>query len=167
MQDYHDSVRVAVVSHFLRLSKEDRCTRFLVNMPDQAIFSYVYGINLETDNMFMYNNEDDQVVGVVHAAKISDEEYEFGVSVDSSYRGHGIGRRLFMSALQWAKNRNVKKVYVNCLAKNAAMNKIAIGCGATLTRDYAENSGIIEIEKVFPSYSWDDSIIIKDSYLKG
>jgi len=63
---------------------------------------------------------------------------EFGVSVVSSARRRGFGRRLFEHAILHARNRGISALFIHALSENTAMLKIARDCGATVHRDGPE-----------------------------
>lgn len=136
---------MSLYDHLTRLSADDRRMRFCSTFSDEAIEKYLNDIDITTDAFFVvYDGK--KTVGFLHAAKIDDKTYEFGLSVDEEYRCKGIGRDLFETAIQWASNRGVEKVYVNCLSTNRAMTEIAKKVGAkVVTNDFIEKTGTIEL----------------------
>ena len=122
-------LRELLKSHLKLLSNDDRYLRFFSAQSDDSIDIYVNKINFKTDGIFIVLNETyDQVIGFLHASRldgVSGVEYEIGVSVNESARGMGVGYELFAKAVSWTESLGGKRLYVNCLTQNKAMQKIA------------------------------------------
>ena len=118
-------VQESIINHLKRLNKEDRYTRFFVSYTDEQIERYVERIDLSHDFIFYNTDENGDVDGVLHAARGDDGEMDFGISVDESIRGKGVGANLFQAAMSLVHMLGCRKIYVNCLVMNKAMNAIA------------------------------------------
>ncbi len=56
----------------------------------------------------------------------------FGVYVRPGYRGHGLGGRLVDRCVQWARENNMKTVYIATAAANTAAIRCYTRCGFTV-----------------------------------
>jgi GNAT superfamily N-acetyltransferase len=70
---------------------------------------------------------------------------EFGVSVASSARRRGFGRRLFEHAILHARNRGIGALFIHALSENTPMLKIAKSAGATVCREGSEAEAWLEL----------------------
>ena len=59
-----------------------------------------------------------QLVGHLCLVEASRSILELGVAVADEWQGWGIGRRLFESALVWARDRGVESIQASCFADN-------------------------------------------------
>ena len=116
-----------IVDHLLRLTPEDRHMRFFAALNETAIRNYTEKLG-EKDELFFTFKPDAElgyrVTGFLHVAKMSDDACEIGVSVDSNARGQGIATKLFDRAFLYVRATGYKKIYINCLSTNTAMQKI-------------------------------------------
>ena len=125
-----ESIRVLIANHLKKMKPEDRYLRFFSSINDNAIDSYVERIDFFSDGVFVVFDETGlEIKAFLHASCLSkksfDIEYEIGITVDDDLRGKGIAYELFSKAMTWAKSLGCKRIYVNCLRQNKAMQKIA------------------------------------------
>ena len=59
-----------------------------------------------------------QLVGHLCLVPAGKSRLELGVAVADEWQGWGIGRRLFESALEWARDRGVETILASCFADN-------------------------------------------------
>jgi RimJ/RimL family protein N-acetyltransferase len=116
--------RSVVRAHFVALSAEDRRLRFGSALATATIVDYVAGIDFARDAVFGLYDAHGSLIGVAHVA-LGDEDAELGISILPGYRRRGAGSALFLRAVAHARECNVSRVYIHCLAENVAMMHIA------------------------------------------
>jgi RimJ/RimL family protein N-acetyltransferase len=119
-----ESDRAALEAHFLALDGEDRRLRFGSSIRDDALRAYAARIDFERDGVFAVQDDDLDLIGVVHVA-FAGENAELGLSVLPGYRGEGLGSALFSRAVMHLRNRGAREVFVHCLSENGAMLHLA------------------------------------------
>jgi GNAT superfamily N-acetyltransferase len=124
VQRLNEGARPALAAHFLALSADDRRLRFGASLGAESIAMYVAGIDLGRDAVFGVFDDVLALIGVAHVA-FSDDVAELGISVLPERRGRGAGRALFARASEHARNRFVSRLFMHCLAENAAIMHIA------------------------------------------
>ena len=77
-------------------------------------------------------------VGVVHMARISETEIEFGIMVAEPNRGQGIADQLMSEAIVWIRNRGFDTLYLHCVAWNRAMKHLAHKHGLIMYEDHGD-----------------------------
>ena len=144
--------RSRITSHLLGLNESDRYLRFGYPATDAQMSKYVDMLDFEQDEVFGIFNRRLELIAMAHlahavpgsagAGKLTSE---FGVSVLTSARGRGFGRRLFEHAMLHARNRGVQTLFIHALSENTAMLKIARNAGATVVREGSESDAWIEL----------------------
>jgi GNAT superfamily N-acetyltransferase len=131
--------------HLLRLDKDSRRMRFAHGVSDSFIEDYAARMN--DMGSIVYGH---YVDGEVHAAaelrKLSDTwgpESEAAFSVETGFQDQGIGSELMGRVIRAARNRNVQRLYMSCLAENSKMQAIARKHEADLRFEYGEVIGEI------------------------
>jgi GNAT superfamily N-acetyltransferase len=124
VQRLNEGARPALAPHFLALSADDRRLRFGASLGAESIATYIAGIDLGRDAVFGVFDDTLALVGVAHVA-FTDDTAELGISVLPEQRGRGAGRALFARAAEHARNRFVSRLFMHCLAENAAIMHIA------------------------------------------
>ncbi|MDX2263978.1 MAG: GNAT family N-acetyltransferase [Hyphomicrobiales bacterium] len=66
---------------------------------------------------------------------------EAAFSVEEAYQNRGVGSALFERIVRSARNRGVSRLYMNCLAENRKMQRLAKKHEAELHFDHGEVSG--------------------------
>lgn len=146
VQRLTESARPKLVDHFLKLGPDDVRLRFGSPISEGAIASYVEGIDFASDAVVGVYDEELELSGVAHIA-LGAEAAELGVSVRPGHRGQGIGSALFARAVEHARNRFVTRIYMHCLAENAAMMHIARKAGMTICVDQGEADAFVDVPK--------------------
>jgi len=134
----------ALREHFLALGPDDVRLRFGSHMRAEAILAYVERIDFEHDAVFGVYDDALKLVGVAHAA-FADEVAELGVSVLEGHRGKGIGSALVARAGAHARNRFYDRLFIHCLAENAAMMHIARKIGMRICVDAGEADAFVHL----------------------
>ena len=146
VQRLNESARAKLVEHFLKFDPNDTRLRFGSLLPPDTIAAYVGGIDFAADAVFgVYGNELD-IVGVAHVAFGTDAA-ELGVSVLPEHRDKGVGSALFARAVEHARNRFVTRIYMHCLAENAAMMHIAQTAGMTICVNQGEADAFVDVPR--------------------
>jgi GNAT superfamily N-acetyltransferase len=114
------------LEHLLALPPDDIRLRFGSALSVNTITQYVHGIDFDTDEVFGVHGDGLKLVGAAHLA-LSGDGAELGVSVLPGHRGQGVGGALVARAAEHARNRRVRRLFMHCLAENAAMIHVARG----------------------------------------
>ncbi|MBC7413640.1 MAG: GNAT family N-acetyltransferase [Herminiimonas sp.] len=156
--------RRRLLMHFLALGDSDRLLRFGTVLPDELVTRYVQRLDFARDTVFGVFDADLKLVGVGHLAFVpcdtkpvfttateKERIAEFGVSVSSTARGHGIGTRLFERAAIHCRNEDVDTLYMQCLASNQTMIHIAKKAGMQIHRAYGEADAFLKLDPANPA----------------
>ena len=128
------SAREPYLAHLLALPDDDVRLRFGAPQSAAAITEYVSRIDFDADVIFAVHGDALALAGAVHLAFGSDLA-ELGVSVLPGARRRGIGAALVARAAEYARNRDTPRLYMHCLAENAAMIRIAQRAGMNVVID--------------------------------
>lgn len=164
-----------IQSHLLALDIQDRYLRFGYAASDQQIGRYVEQLNFDRDDLFGIFNRRLELIAMAHLAFMVDPRRksiaEFGVSVASTARGKGFGRRLFERAVMHARNEGVDQMFIHALSENTAMLKIARSAGALIERDGSESEAHLRLPPAdFDSRvteMLDEQVALTDYHLKA
>jgi GNAT superfamily N-acetyltransferase len=140
-----EAARPKLRDHFLRLDAEDIRLRFGAPLGPDAIAAYVDRIDFDTDALFGVYEDELELAAAAHVAFGADGA-ELGVSVLPGHRARGIGSALFARAIEHARNRFVTRMYIHCLAENAAMMHIARKSGMKICVDTGEAEAFLKLE---------------------
>ena len=146
VQRLTESARPKLVEHFQKFGPDDTRLRFGSPLPPETIAAYVESIDFAADAVFGVHGEELDIVGVAHVAFGADAA-ELGVSVLPEHRGKGVGSALFARAVEHVRNRFVTRVYMHCLAENAAMMHIAQAAGMTICVNQGEADAFVDVPK--------------------
>jgi GNAT superfamily N-acetyltransferase len=120
-----------------------------VPMSGEAIARYVERIDFDTDAVFGVHDDELALAGVAHVG-FTEDLAELGVSVLPAHRGHGIGSALLARAADHVRNRFVTRLFMHCLAENAAMLHIARKLGMTICVDAGEAEAFVKLPPADP-----------------
>jgi RimJ/RimL family protein N-acetyltransferase len=145
--------------HLLRLDADSRRMRFGMSVDDDFIRDYAE----RTASM------DSLIIGYFYAGEMrgagelrllgegsSDAEGAF--SVEKDHQNRGIGSDLLGRLVRAARNRGVSRLYMNCLAENRKMQRIAKKFEAELHFDHGEVVG--RVLPAMPTYLslWQEAV---------
>jgi GNAT superfamily N-acetyltransferase len=116
--------RASLLAHFLALSMADRRLRFGRTIAPSVVAAYVDGMNFARDAILGVLDEKALLVGLAHVAFDADPA-EVALSVIHSHRGRGIASALFASAVVQASRRGVLRLFMQFLADNTPILRIA------------------------------------------
>jgi RimJ/RimL family protein N-acetyltransferase len=120
--------------HLLRLDPQSRRMRFAHSVSDAFIERYA-GRMTAYGSLVYAHMVDGEVRGAAELRRLGDtwgEEAEAAFSVERPYQDHGVGTDLMRRVMRAARNRNIRRLYMSCLAENAKMQAIARKHAATL-----------------------------------
>jgi RimJ/RimL family protein N-acetyltransferase len=138
--------------HLLRLDKESRRMRFAHSVSDAFIDEYARRMT-QYGSLVYGHLVDGNVRGAAELRRLGDtwgEEAEAAFSVERPYQNHGVGTELMGRVVRAARNRNIRRLYMSCLADNAKMQAIARKHAALLR--YERGDVVGEILPAQPSY---------------
>ncbi|MBI1386029.1 MAG: GNAT family N-acetyltransferase [Rhizobiales bacterium] len=139
-------------AHLLRLDLEGRRLRFGHSVSNAFLREYAASLS-DTSGVTYGYFEDGELRAVAELRKLGiawGKEAEGAFSVETAWRGHGIGTELMGRVIRAARNRGVAHLYVTCLADNIAMQKVARKHDAVLRFEYGDVIG--DIVPTTPSY---------------
>jgi RimJ/RimL family protein N-acetyltransferase len=135
--------------HLLRLDPESRRMRFAHSVADAFIEEYA-GRMTAFGSLVYGHLVDGKVRGAAELRRLGDtwgDEAEAAFSVERPYQGHGVGTDLMGRVIRAARNRNIRRLYMSCLAENSKMQAIARKHAASLRFDAGDVVGEIRPER--------------------
>lgn len=112
--------------HLKALPDHDKKSRFgylvQTHTIDQLILRMVYE---PSSHELWYAKCDGKLVGWGHLADNDNGTWELAVSVDSAYQRKGIGDKLILAMLEWAKFHKVSEIYMQCIEENHVIQHLA------------------------------------------
>ena len=150
VQRLTEGSRPELERHFLSLGPEDVRLRFGVVIAPATIVAYVERIDFDVDAVFGVHDESLMLAGAAHVAFTGDLA-ELGVSVLPGHRGRGIGSALLARAADHVRNRFVTRLFMHCLAENAAMLHIARKLGMVIVVDTGEADAFLKLPPADPA----------------
>jgi RimJ/RimL family protein N-acetyltransferase len=164
VKELHERDRRRMLRHFLGLEKSDRLLRFGTQLPDELVEAYVNKIDFSRDVVYGVYNRVFKLVAVGHLAFAPKDKApaknivttkelvaEFGVSVERSMRGMGVGSKMFERAAIHCRNSDVDSMYMHCLSSNQTMMHIAKKAGMQIQRDYGEADAYLKLPPPNPA----------------
>ena len=136
-------------AHLLALPPDDLRLRFGTALEPAGLRAYVDRIDFDSDVLFGVHDERLALAGAAHLA-LSDGLAELGVSVAASARGRGIGTALVARAAEYARNRAVPQLFMQCLAGNAPMMRIARRAGMRVVVEGADADAHLALPPATP-----------------
>ena len=150
VQRLTETARPKLREHFLRLPGEDVRLRFGSPLAPEAIVAYVERIDFDVDAVLGVYDDALELCAVAHVA-FGDDAAELGVSVLPGHRGRGVGSALFARAAEHARNRFVRRLFMHCLAENAAMMHIAKKSGMSIVVNTGEANAFLKLPPADPA----------------
>lgn len=137
--------------HLLRLDALTRRNRFGMVAGDEFIAGYAEA-SFTLDTLIHGVFVGGRLVGVGELRRIgtSRTEAEAAFSVEPDHQGQGYGSRLMKQVVLAARNRGVRRLYMNCLASNAQMQRLARRAGAELEYEGGDVVGLMLPEMPSP-----------------
>jgi RimJ/RimL family protein N-acetyltransferase len=120
-------------------SEETLTTYFGIAVNDTYITHLIDGIaSNPEEHHFLIATQGTTWVGVIHMARVSEGEMEFGVMVAEQHRNQGIANLLMSEAITWIQNRGFDTLYLHCVTWNRAMKHLAHKHGLVMQEDHGD-----------------------------
>jgi GNAT superfamily N-acetyltransferase len=120
-------------------SEETLTTYFGIAVNDTYITQLLDGIaSNPEEHHFLVATQGTTWAGVIHMARVSECEMEFGVMVAEQYRNQGIADQLMSEAITWIQNRGFDTLYLHCVTWNRAMKHLAHKHGLVMQEDHGD-----------------------------
>jgi GNAT superfamily N-acetyltransferase len=142
--------RTMLIAHFLALPAADRYLRFCTATTPQIIAAYVDRIDFERDAVFGGHAAPDAdaytraPAGVAHVA-LENDLAELGVSVLPAHREQGLGAELFERAVGHARSRGMRRLWMQYLAHNAPIMRMARKFGMAIVASGSHVSARLDL----------------------
>lgn len=137
--------------HLLRLDEESRRLRFGMNVDNAFIGNYARRL-ADMKSIVYACLVDDEVRAAAELRPLGETfsaEAEAAFSVEKDHQDVGIGTELMGRIIRAARNRGITRLYMNCLAENRRMQRIARKYEAVLTFEQGEVIG--QLKPVTPN----------------
>ncbi len=149
--------------HLLRLDPQTRRNRFAMSAGDDFIKRYAessFALDTLIHGVFVGG----ELVGVGELRSIgrSHEDAEAAFSVEGDWQGRGFGSLLMERVLLAARNRRIKRLYMNCLASNGSMQRLARRAGADLVYEAGDVVALVVPENPTPVSYFQEAV--RDGY---
>jgi RimJ/RimL family protein N-acetyltransferase len=120
-------------------SPETLANYFGISVNSTYINNLVDGIESNPEeHYFLVATQGTTWAGVIHMARISEHDMEFGVMVSEQHRHQGIANQLMSEAITWIQNRGYDTLYLHCLNRNHVMQHLAVKHGLELVHDHGD-----------------------------
>ncbi len=131
--------------HLMRLDRQTRRLRFGMAVNDDFIADYASHIGDSKCLVYGYF-ADGEMRAAAEMRLLGDgqpTDAEGAFSVEPAHQNQGIGTELLGRIIRAARNRNVSRLYMNCVAENHKMQRLCRKYEAELHFDYGEVVGRI------------------------
>lgn len=151
-----DAHKPMILSHLIGLSLPDRYLRFCSALSDSALTTYVDRMEMtKRDAVYgIIDIDQSSVVGVLHVARVEGDTAEFALSVDATRRKQGIGDMLFERGLLHCESVGINRIYMQCLATNQAIKRMAKKRGMAMTTDFSESIASLNVNNPDDVAEW-------------
>lgn len=120
-------------------SAESLATYFGIAVSPTFINSLLDGIlSNPEEHYFLIATQGNKWVGVIHMARVSEKDMEFGIMVSENHRHQGIADQLMSEAIVWIRNRGFDTLYLHCLNRNSAMKHLATKHGLEVHEEHGD-----------------------------
>jgi GNAT superfamily N-acetyltransferase len=139
--DYHKYCQ-----HLKLLDEDSKYLRFgypIKNEVIDIVFDRIYKNPLK-HKIFVIENDNLEVVAAGHVS-LETDPVELAFSVLKDYQGQGMGSALMKRCIEWCQNRNIETGCMVCLARNAAIRRLASKHGILVNQD-----GEVQAELTIP-----------------
>lgn len=153
--------------HLLRLDADSRRMRFGMLVDDRFISDYAGRVN-DLKSLVHAYVENGMVRAAAELRGIDLSlmgEAEAAFSVERDYQDSGIGTELMGRIVRAARNRGIHRLYMNCLASNRKMQRIARKYSAEMHFDQGEVVG--KLTPAMPTYFsfWREAVEDEHSFV--
>lgn len=120
-----ESDKPELVRHLLLLPEEQRYTRFIGTMTDDAIEGFVARIDLAADLLAGSRGPDGGLAGVAQSSPHAKDGWELAFSTAPAFQRQGVATMLGRWLLEHLASRGGREAYIYCAPKNIAMRGLA------------------------------------------
>lgn len=147
-------------AHLLRLDRETRRLRFGMPVTDDFIRDYASRVQDMKSLIYGYF-EDGEMRAAAELRRLGNAwsiEAEAAFSVEKPYQNKGIGSALLNRVIRAARNRGIRRLYMNCLLENRKMQRLAKKFDASLHFDHGDVVG--RVTPATPTYLslWSEAV---------
>jgi len=138
--------------HLIRLDRESRRLRFGMARGDDFIRDHAAQVNDFKSVVYAYI-EDGQVRAAAELRPLGSpphREAEAALSVELEYQDSGLGTELLGRVIRAARNRGLRRLYMNCMIENKKMQRVAKKYDAVLQFERGDVIG--ELATPAPNY---------------
>lgn len=138
--------------HLIRLDADSRRLRFGMGVGNEFVTDYAMRITDLQSTVYGYF-EDGEVRAAGELRPIGLQmhgEAEAAFSVEKDWQDTGIGTELMGRVIRTARIKGIRRLYMNCLAENRKMQRIARKYEAVL--HFEEGDVVGEVEPLTPNY---------------
>lgn len=136
--------------HLLRLDAESRRSRFAMGASDEFLRRYAER-SFALDAVIFGYFEGAALRAAAELRGMGRREAEAAFSVEPECRRQGVGTALFARLVTTARNRNLRRIYMSCLAGNRAMQTLARKFEADLVFEADDVLGVVQAERPSPT----------------
>ena len=140
-----------LLAHLLRLDPESRHDRFGMPASDEFLAQYADRVAGLDDLIYGFFVDGElRGAGELRGLGPSGPEHwraaEVAFSVERPWRRLGVGEALMGRMVRAARNRRAATLYMSCLTRNEAMQRLARKFSAELTFEYGETTTTLPVE---------------------
>jgi len=138
--------------HLIRLDRESRRLRFGMARSDAFIRDHAARVNDQKSLVYAYL-EDGDVRAAAELRPLGSPphaEAEAALSVEQPYQDGGLGTELLGRVIRAARNRGLRRLYMNCMIENKKMQRVAKKYDAVLQFERGDVIG--ELAPMAPNY---------------
>lgn len=132
---------LGLYGEYLKKRDRDSLTRYFGTLvSDQVIDKLVSGIIDHEDqhDILVAENENLEIVGTIHIARMNKRQVELGIMVAEAYRGMGVANEMMEMALLYCRNRGLYDVYMHCMSNNEAIMSLVKKKGLFISNQTGE-----------------------------
>jgi RimJ/RimL family protein N-acetyltransferase len=125
---------------WLREQSEETLTSYFgIAVNETYITQLIDGIiSNPEEHHFLVAMQGDTWAGVIHMARISERDMEFGIMVTEQFRNQGIADLMMSQAITWIRNRGFDTLYLHCVTWNRIMKHLADKHGLDMQEDHGD-----------------------------
>lgn len=130
--------------HLLRLDPASRHRRFAMAASDEFLADYAArSFDLSSVIHGVFEGERLRGVGELRLIAGAKREAEAAFSVEEDWQARGFGSALMERTLLAARNRGIRRIWMNCLATNRRMQQLARRHGAELEYEGGDVTALV------------------------
>lgn len=135
-------------NHLKNLDKEDKRSRFGVELSNSSIDSLILGMVYapKDHELWIAKSNKEEILGFGHLARDHDSAWELAVSVNKEHQRKGVGNTLMKEMISWAKFHKVSEIYMHCIEENKVIQHLSSKHNLQVRqRGFGEQTAAIEV----------------------